>query len=80
MSSLKKATRGRTGICFVTIRVPQVIPGVATIEIRSTAPDVRAISVVSMTLTGPGSEHPPKPDLAVRSDADPQFLLRPVCG
>ena len=59
---------------FVTVRVPQVIPGVATIEIRTATSDVRALSVVSMRLTGPGSEHPPKPDVAVRSDGDPQFF------
>src|SRR6266850_5776304 len=59
---------------FVTVRTPQVIPGVATIEIRSESPDVRAIHVVPMRLTGPGSELPPTPDPAVRSDVDPQFF------
>ena len=63
---------------FVTVRVPQVIPGVATIEIRSASTDVRVISVVSMRLTGPGSEHPPKPDVAERSGVDPQFFTTGV--
>lgn len=58
----------------VAIRTPEVIPGVATIEIRSASPEVRAISVVPMRLTGPGSELPPAPDRAERSAADPQFF------
>ena len=59
---------------FVTIRTPQVIPGVATIEIRSEAPDVTGITVVPMRLTGPGSALPPAADRAERSTADPKFF------
>jgi len=35
---------------FVTVRVPQVIPGVAEIQIRCAAKDVRAIQIVPMRL------------------------------
>jgi hypothetical protein len=59
---------------FVTIRVPQVIPGVAEIQIRSESGDVRAIHVVPMRLAGPGSNLPPTPDLAAQSKDDPQFF------
>src|ERR1700733_5151494 len=59
---------------FVTVRVPQVIPGVAEIEIRSESKDVRAIRVVPMRLAGPGSNLPPTPDLASQSKDDPQFF------
>ena len=59
---------------FVTVRVPQVIPGVAEIQIRSESGDVRAIRVVPMRLAGPGSNLPPTPDLAVQSKDDPQFF------
>src|SRR5579864_9203164 len=59
---------------FTTVRVPQVIPGVAEIQIRSESGDVRAISVVPMRLAGPGSNLPPTPDLAVQSKDDPQFF------
>ena len=59
---------------FVTIRVPQVIPGVAEIQIRSESGDVRAIRVVPMRLAGPGSNLPPTPDLAAQSKDDPQFF------
>jgi hypothetical protein len=52
---------------FVTVRMPQVIPGVAAIEIASDATDIAAIDVVPMRLTGPGSEHPPTPDRAERT-------------
>ena len=55
---------------FVSIRVPQVIPGVATIEIRSDSPDVREVTVVPMRLTGPGSELPPTPDVACNGECD----------
>ncbi len=59
---------------FVTIRVPQVIPGVAEIEVRSESRDVRAIRVVPLRLAGPGSNLPPTPDLAAQSKDDPQFF------
>ncbi len=59
---------------FVTVRVPQVIPGVAEIQIRSESRDVRAIHVVPMRLAGPGSNLPPAPDPAVQSKDDPQFF------
>ena len=58
---------------FVAVRLPQVIPGVATIELRSRS-DLDRVTVVPMTLTGPGSEHPPTPDVAARSPADPRLF------
>ena len=59
---------------FVTVRVPQVIPGIAQIEIRSESPDVREIRIAPMQLTGPGSQYAPTPDVAERSKTDPQFF------
>src|SRR5580692_10944230 len=59
---------------FVTVRVPQVIPGVAEIQIRSESGGVRAIRVVPLRLAGPGSDLPPTPDLAVQSKDDAQFF------
>ena len=59
---------------FVTVRVPQVIPGVAEIQIRCATKDVRAIQIVPMRLTGAGSRYPPTPDLARQSKEDPQFF------
>lgn len=59
---------------FTTVRVPQVIPGVAEIQVRSESGDIRAIRVVPMRLSGPGSNLPPTPDLAERSPDDPRFF------
>src|SRR3989442_9558020 len=59
---------------FVTVRVPQVIPGIAEIEIRSESNDVSAIRIAPMQLTGPGSQYPPAPEAAERSKDDPQFF------
>jgi hypothetical protein len=59
---------------FVTVRVPQVIPGVAEIQIRCASNDVRAVQIVPMRLSGAGSNFPPTPDLADQSKEDPQFF------
>jgi hypothetical protein len=59
---------------FVTIRVPQVVPGVAEIEVRSQSSDVRRVRIVPLRITGPGSEYSPTPDVAEQSKADPQFF------
>src|ERR1700733_8065467 len=59
---------------FVTVRVPQVIPGIAQIEIRSESNDVREIQIAPMQLTGPGSKYAPTPDVAERSKSDAQFF------
>jgi len=63
---------------FVIVRVPQVIPGVAEIQIRSESGDVRAIRVVPMRLAGPGSNLPPTPDLAVQSKDDAQLFTASI--
>ena len=57
----------------VTVRTPEVIPGVAQIEVRADA-DVTDVTVVPMRLTGPGSSLPPTPDHATRSGSDPRFF------
>src|SRR5260370_400162 len=59
---------------FVTVRVPQLITGVAEIQVRGETKDVRAIQIVPMRLSGPGSNYPPTPDLAEQSKEDPQFF------
>jgi hypothetical protein len=60
---------------FVTVRLPQVIPGVAEMQVRSASPDVHSIQAVLLRLTGPGSKLPSVPDVAQRSKEDPQFFL-----
>ncbi len=60
---------------FVTVRLPQVIPGVAEIDVRSATNDVQTIQVVPLRLTGPGSNLPAVPDVAQRFKDDPQFFV-----
>ncbi|MGB2592743.1 MAG: hypothetical protein WAJ96_18970 [Candidatus Acidiferrum sp.] len=59
---------------YVTVRVPQVIPGIAEIQVRSALNDVEKIEIVPMRLSGPGSDLPPTPDVAERSKQDSQFF------
>lgn len=59
--------------CFVTIRTPQVIPGVAEVELRITSGDVETVRITPMPLTGPGAKFAPTADLASRSSQDPHF-------
>jgi hypothetical protein len=59
---------------YVTIRPPNVIPGVAAIEVRSSGAPVRSISITPTPLTGEGSKHPPTSDAMKVSTADPAFF------
>lgn len=59
---------------LVAIRPPDVIPGVARIEIRALTPDVREIQLTPTPMTGPAATHPPVADIAQRSASDPQFF------
>jgi hypothetical protein len=58
---------------MVTIRPPQVIPGVAGIEVRSMSPDVRQIRIVPLRITT-AKQYAPVPDLARPSKEDPRFF------
>lgn len=59
---------------FVTVRPPKVIPGVADILIRTSAPDVTGIRIAPTPLTGAGANHPPTPDVMQQSKQDPKFF------
>ncbi len=59
---------------FVSVMVPQVIPGVAQIDIRSESNDVSQVSTSVARLTGPGSKYAPVPDRAQRSTTDPNLF------
>lgn len=58
---------------LVTIRPPQVVPGVAEIEIRSLSPGVRQVHIVPLRLVQRGGQLGPLPDLAQPAKEDPQF-------
>jgi hypothetical protein len=59
---------------FVTIRTPTVIPGVATLEVRSSGATVKDIHITPLPITGEASKHPPTSDPMANSNADPAFF------
>ena len=59
---------------FVTIRPPMVIPGVATVEIRSSGAEAQSLRVTPVPMVGEASKHPPTADAMQRSAADPAFF------
>ncbi len=59
---------------FVTVRVPQVIPGVAQVEVRANSDDVREVTTAVARLSGAGSKYVPVPDVAKQSKTDPRFF------
>ncbi len=59
---------------YVAIRAPQVIPGVADIEVRVPGGKAERVEITPMPLSGPGAKFAPAPDTAVRSTADPEFF------
>jgi len=59
---------------FVTIRMPDVIPGVAQVEIRSQSPDVSVIRVQPLRLSGAGSQFAPIAEALQQSPGDHQFF------
>ena len=58
---------------FVTIRTPNVIPGVATVEVRSSGASISSLRNTPTPLTGEASKHPPTSDAMQPSAADPAF-------
>jgi hypothetical protein len=59
---------------YVTIRMPTVIPGVATVEVRSSGANISGIHITPLPITGEASKHPPTSDPMARSAADPSFF------
>jgi hypothetical protein len=59
---------------YVAIRTPQVIPGVAEIEVRVPGGKSAIVDITPMPLTGPGAKFAPTPDRAVQSPQDPEFF------
>lgn len=59
---------------FVTIRTPDVIPGVAELEVRAESPGISGLSAVPVPMSGIGAKFAPIPDKLQRSAADPQFF------
>src|SRR5690242_5340788 len=57
---------------LVSIRPPDVIPGIARIEVRALSAGVQRVELTPTPMTGIASTHPPIADVAQRSTADPQ--------
>lgn len=57
---------------YVTIRPPEVIPGVADIQIRAAQDDLADLRIVPLPLSGDGAVFAPTPDQAARLTTDPQ--------
>ncbi len=59
---------------LVTVRPPQVIPGVADVEVLATSDDVREVRIVPLPLAGDGAKFAPVPDRAERSSDAPRLF------
>jgi len=59
---------------LVAIRPPDVIPGVARIEVRVLGGEVSKLELTPTPMTGEGAKHPPVADLAERSVSDPRYF------
>ncbi len=59
---------------MVTVRMPDVIPGVATVEARVEGAPVSQLEITPLPLTGEASKHPPAADAMKQSKDDPAFF------
>ncbi len=58
---------------FVTIRPPIVIPGTATVEVRSAGAPITGVQITPMPMVGAGAKYAPISDALKRSPVDKQF-------
>jgi hypothetical protein len=59
---------------FVTVRTPQMIPGIARVEVQVLEGAVNDIQIVPLRVIGEGSETAPPADRMEQSKSDPQFF------
>lgn len=59
---------------LVTITPPPVVPGIAQIQIRCADADLGQIKVLPLKMVGVAAELAPTPDVAERSQTDPQLF------
>jgi hypothetical protein len=59
---------------LVAVRPPQVIPGVAEIDVRAPDGDVDALEMVPLPMMGEGAKHPPTPDRGLRDPSDAKLF------
>jgi hypothetical protein len=58
----------------VMVRTPQMIPGIAEVEVRSDQAGIRELKVTPLFIVGPGSKYPPPPDVLTPTAGDAQFF------
>jgi hypothetical protein len=58
----------------VTIRPPQVIPGVAAIEVRGVSDGISQVEILPLRMVGPAAKLAPTADVAQRLSTDPQVF------
>ena len=63
---------------YVTVRPPNVIPGIATVEVRSSGASISSLTVTPLPVTGEASKHPPAADRMQRSTDDKAFYTASV--
>jgi hypothetical protein len=63
---------------YVTIRPPNVIPGVAAVEVRSSGAAISSLLITPLPVTGEAAKHPPAADTMQASAADPAFFTGAV--
>ena len=63
---------------YVTVRPPNVIPGVATVEVRSSGAPINSLSITPLPVTGEASKHPPAADSMTQSPSDTAFFTGAV--
>ena len=56
---------------LVSIRPPDVIPGIAHVQVRALAAGVQKVELAPTPMTGEASKHPPVADVAERTPGDP---------
>ena len=57
----------------VTVRPPNVIPGIATVEVRSSGAPISGLRITPLPLTGEAALHPPAADIMERTTSDAAF-------
>src|SRR5258708_37679187 len=58
----------------ITIRPPQVIPGVAAIEVRGISAGIGQVEILPLQMVSPGAKLAPTADVAQRHSNDPQLF------
>ncbi len=59
---------------LVAIRPPDVIPGVARVEVRALSAGIESVDLTPTPMVGEASKHPPVADVAVQSATDKQYF------